>query len=1030
MIITDAAVRNRATVSVLVILIVLAGLYAYPSLPREAAPDVAIPIVLITTSYEGVSPEDIETSISMKIEKELAGLKGLKEIRSSSAEGMSTITVEFQPDIIIEDALQYVRDRVELAKGDLPSEAEEPFIKEINIAEFPIMMISLSGDLSPVRLKAIADELEDRIEQVPGVLNADISGELEREIRIEVDADRVTAYDLTLPEILAVIPSENVNISAGGLDTEGTRFNVRVPAEFVDPGEVDHLVLAVRDGNPVYLRDVAAIVDTFKDRWAYSRLDGNPSITIAVQKRIGADITRLTLIVKHILAEARKRLPKGVKLEVTSEDAKYIDMMVSDLENNIASGFILVMAVLVLFLGWRTSLIVALAIPMSMLISFTAIMAMGYTLNMIILFSLVLALGMMVDNAIVIVENIYRHMQLGYDRTRAAILGTREVAWPVATSTATTIAAFFPLLFWPGIMGDFMKYLPIGVITTLSSSLFVALIINPTICGMVASGKMKTLGDHAFLRAYQGVLQLAMRYRKTTFALSGLLLVAIALLYVKLGKGMEFFPKGDPEYARFNLRLPQGTNIRETDRLTRVVEERVEPFRDKIKNMVTEVGSGAGMFHSGPHSGNVTLVFPDYKDRERPSAETLAEMRALLADLPGAEAKLSRSENGPPTGSPINAQISGDDFRTLQALSEKAKRMIADVPGLVNLRSDLEVTKPELVFRVDRQRAKLLGVNTQVVGRFLKTAIFGSNVGTYRQFNDEYDIKVRLPLDRRTDIQKIFSLRVPNNRGDSVPLSSLGTLAYEGGYGTINRIDQKRVVSITADNEGRQTGAVLGDVQKRLAGLKLPPGYTIAYVGENEEQEKAQAFLMKAFLLALLLIVMILVTQFNSFQVPFIIIITVLLSLIGVLVGLLFCRLPFGVIMTGVGVISLAGVVVNNAIVLLDYTRQLQRRGRDLWHAVVEAGKTRLRPVLLTAVTTILGLVPMATGVSFDFRSMQLVTRSQSSEWWSGMAIAVIFGLAFATILTLVVVPTLYYSMHSVAQSFGMGGIRKKDAAI
>ncbi len=1003
------------------LLIVVAGVNSYITLPRESAPDVSIPMILVNTMYEGVSPEDVESSVTTKIEKELAGLKGLKELRSSSAEGMSMVIVEFMPDIIIEDALQYVRDRVDLA--ELPIDAEEPFVKEINIAEMPIILVSISGDLSPVRLKAIADEVEDAIEQVPGVLNVDVLGALEREIRVEIDPDRVTSYGLTVGSLLGLVPSENVNISAGGLDTEGVRFNVRVPAEFTDPAEIDKLLLTVRDGRPIFLSDVATLTDTFKDRVTYSRLDRADSITVSVQKRVGANIIHISDAVREIVKQADARTPKGVEIRITLDVAKYIRMMVSDLENNILSGLLLVVLVLLLFLGFRTSAIVALAIPSSMLISFAVIQGLGYTLNMIVLFSLVLALGMLVDNAIVIVENIYRHLQLGYGRVDAAIKGTREVAWPVTTSTATTVAAFSPMIFWPDIMGDFMKYLPITVIISLISSLFVALIISPTVCSLVASGKAKKdKGDHWFVRGYARLLEVSIKYGYATLALSVLLLVALVVIYGQYGRGVEFFPESDPDRAVINIRCPQGTSLQESDRLTRIVEERLEPFGGDLEHIVSNVGSSGGgnpIFgggSSGPHVGNLSLIFHDYEVRKRPSAAAIPEMRAAMRGIPGAEIKVEKEDDGPPTGAAVTVRIAGEDFSELERLSAEARGRIVSVPGLVNLRSDLEASRPELVFHVDRQRAMLLGVSTAMIGSFLKTAIFGNKVGTYRQFNDEYDITIRLPRSERVNIDDLFRLRIPNTEGRPVPLSSLGRFDYQGGFGTINRVDQKRVVTLTADAEGRFSTEVLADAQARLADLEIRPGYSLSYAGEKEEQDKARIFLTKAFAIACILIVLILVTQFNSFKVPFIIMTTVLLSLVGVLWGLLVCGKPFGIIMTGIGVISLAGVVVNNAIVLLDYTRQLERRGIELVEAALTAGKTRLRPVLLTATTTILGLIPMATGVSFNFRTMELITRSQSSEWWKGMAIAVIFGLAFATVLTLIVVPALYVMITRMAR--------------
>ncbi len=1036
MFLTDAAIRNRTTVLVLGIIIVLLGATSYMSLPREAAPDIPIPYIMVTTMYEGVSPEDIETSVTMKIEKELNGIRGVEEITSTSAEGMSLISVEFAPDVPSEVALQRVRDRVDLAKGELPPDAEEPIITEINFAELPIMLISLSGDMSPVQLKAIADEVQDALEATPGVLKVEMAGDLEREIRLEFDPDRLAQYNLTIPEILALIPSENVNISAGGLETSGTKFNVRIPAEFVTPEEVDHLMLTVRDGTPIYLADVAGVRYTFKDRTSFSRLDGADTITLSVSKRVGANAVHVSEYVKAVIAEAEKHVPSAMRFDITFDMSKMIRSMVADLENNIASALILVTLVLVLFLGWRPSTIVAMIIPLSMLITFFLIQALGHTLNMIVLFSLILLLGMLVDNAIVIVENIYRHLQLGYSRIDAAILGAREVAWPVTTSTFTTVCAFLPMMFWPGIMGDFMKYLPITLTLGLLASLFVGLVFNPVICSVWAGRAPKPRQkDHWFIRGYRRVQEAGLYNPGLTLFLALCLLVGLGLLYGKIGKGTEFFPSEDPERAVIDIRAPQGTNIHETDRIARTIEERLVPFRPWLKHVITNVGSAGsgtislGASAGGSHLAGITLVFYDFVERERPSDDVIVEIREAIADIAGAEIKIEKDEGGPPTGAPVTVRVVGEDFKTLERISEEARRRIATVPNIVNLRSDFEAARPELAFTVDRRVAMLLGVNTATVGNFLKMAVFGSKVGTYREYNEEYDITVRLPLADRTQVDDLYRLRIPNPTGEAVALSSLGHFTYRGGFGTINRVDQKRVITLTADTEGRLSSAVLLDVQKQLESLDVPPGYEIRYAGEKEEQDKAQAFLSKAFAIALLLVVLVLVIQFNSLMVPFIIMTTVALSLIGALVGLLVCGLPFGIIMTGIGVISLAGVVVNNAIVLLAYTQQLQRQGMDLIAAASKAGVTRLRPVLLTATTTIIGLIPMAVGISYDFHTFSWATKSESAQWWRNMAVVVIFGLAFATILTLVVVPSLYVMLTRLTQWLGFGREGAEEAS-
>jgi len=1032
MLITDLAIRNRTTVAVLGLIIILMGGYSYLSLPREAFPDIPIPHILISTNYEGISPEDIETSITMKIEKELNGIRGIKEIRSSSAEGLSMIDAEFTPDVPSDVALQRVRDRVDIAKGELPVDSEEPVIKEINLAEFPIMLISISGDVSPVQLKEIADTLQDTLEALPGVLKVDVLGALEPEIRLEFDPDRLASYNLMIPEILALIPSENVNISAGGLETEGTKFNVRVPGELVTAEEVDHLLLTVRDGKPIYLSDVATVRAAFKDRTSYSRLNKASSVTLSVQKRVGANVVRISDYIKAVIDKAQQQVPGAVKFDITFDMSKYIRNTVADLENNILAALILVTGVLLLFLDWRSATIVAMIIPLSMLITFFLIQALGYTLNMIVLFSLVLVLGMLVDNAIVIVENIYRHIQLGYSRFEAAKLGAREVAWPVTTSTLTTVGAFLPLMFWPGIMGDFMKYLPITLSLGLLASLFVALVFSPTVCSFWAGHSAQPhQRDHWFVRGYRQIQQTGLEHPAMTLFLAVCLLFGLVILYTKIGKGTEFFPQGDPERANIAVRTPQGTNIHETDRIVRLIEQRIEPYEPWIKNIVTNVGSSGGGLDlmasaGGPHLANISLIFYDFAERERPSKEIIAEIRKTIADISGAEIKVEQQRDGPPTGAPVTVRLIGEDFKILERLSNQARQSIAEVPNIVNLHSDLEATRPELAFTVNRRVAMLLGVNTATVGNFLKMAVFGTRLGTYRQYNDEYDITVRLPLARRVNVDDLYGLKIPNVSGNAVPVSSLGRFDYQGGFGTINRVSQKRVVTLTADAEGRLSSEVLKDVQKRLAEFKLPAGYEIEYAGEKETEDETRAFLGKAFAIGILLIILVLVIQFNSLAVPFIIMTTVVLSLIGALTGLLICGLPFGIIMTGIGVISLAGVVVNNAIVLLAYTQQLQQRGMDLVSAAAEAGVTRLRPVLLTATTTIIGLIPMATGISYDFHTFTWATKSESSQWWRNMAVAVMFGLGFATILTLVVAPSLYVMLSRLSLRLGFKSVVAK----
>ncbi len=1042
MILSNFAIKNRATVIMVIVLIIVAGLTSYFSLPREAFPEVKIPYIMVTTVYEeGSSPEEIEKYVTIKLENKLTNLKGVKEVSSTSSDDMSRITVEFLPNVDIDDALQRVRDKVELAKGDdFPDGAAEPIITEISTSDFPVIMIAMTGDLSPVRMKYMADRLEDTIEAIPGVLNCDVLGVKEREIRLEVDPDRLAAYGLTIADLVNLIPSENINTSAGGLETGKMNPSIRVPAEIRDPSEVANFLLTIQNGKPIYLQDVATVRDTFKDPTSLSRLNGQRSITISVQKRLGADMLKISRYVEAVVKEFERQAPKGVELQVTSDLADNIRMMVEDLENNIISGLILVALVLFFFMGSRMSFIVAMAIPMSMLMSFAILSTLGFTLNMVVLFSLILALGMLVDNAIVIVENIYRHMQLGEDRIHAAMHGTAEVAWPVIASTATTIAAFCPMLFWPGIMGDFMKYLPTTLIITLSSSLFVALVINPVICSVVGARAKKKEKRHWFLKGYRKLLTGAIRRWWLTLPLVLVIFFGTTQAYKRFNHGTEFFSKTDPKNALINIRCPQGTSIYRTDSIARELERRLDPFSDDLVFLSANVGSGGEGFmtqgSSGPHIGNLTMTFQDFVDRPRPAMEAIREIRPLLNDIPGAEIKLEEEQRGPATGDPVEIRIIGEDFDRLEELSEQVKEIVAQVPGVVHLRSSHEKIRPELSFNPDRRRAMITGTNTRSIGTFMQTAIFGRKVGTYRHYNDEFDITIRLPLTERSQLEDIFRLRVPNVIGKGIPLDSVTDLEFGAGFGNISRVNRHRVITLSAGAAGgtgqaeqrvRHAVKTRLDEAMRNGEIDLTGGYRVEHAGQAEEQEENKRFLSKAFVVALLLIVIILVLQFNTFTAPLIIMITVALSLVGVLVGLMVTGMPMSIVLTGIGIISLAGIVVNNAIVLLDCTRQLQRDGMDVIDAAVEAGTIRLRPVLLTATTTIFGLIPMATGVTYDFHTMKLVTESESSQFWAPMAVAVIFGLAFATLLTLVVIPTLYACVFRIVRFFGFGGLKHID---
>ncbi|MFH1134825.1 MAG: efflux RND transporter permease subunit [Pseudomonadota bacterium] len=1034
MIINQMAIKRQMAVLALLVLLVIAGLYAYIVLPRESHPDITIPYVFVTTTYEGVSPEDMETLITIPIERKLKGLSDTEEIQATSAEGISTVAVKFLPKVDIDDALQKVKDKVDQAMQDLPDDLpEDPYVQEVNFNEIPIIRVVLSGPFSLRRLKSFADDFEDKIESISGVLEARLSGGLEREIHVEFDLDRLAAYNLPFSNLINSVTKGNVNMPGGSMDIGEAKYLVRVPEDYKNPAEIFNIVAHSVGGKQIYLRDVAFIRDAYKDPQTRSRINGRTSVTLSVIKRSGENIVRICDDVKTAVEEMRPLMPPDLEIDVTSDESKFVRQMVSDLENNILSGLILVLAVIVIFIGGRSALFISLAIPYSMFITFVLLLALDVTLNTIVLFSLILALGMLVDNGIVIVENIYRHMQMGATREEAARSGSDEVAWPVITSTLTTIGAFIPMLFWPGIMGEFMGYLPLTLILALTASLFVALVINPVLSARYQTVKplKSTLDEEGVFsgpqplvkRIYFRGLTWSLDHRLVVVLVAVVLLVASVGLFGKFGKGVEFFPETDPDWGTVTIKAPVGTNLDASDELVRQAEEIVSEFKD-LEYVIARAGttggdpfSGGG---SGTHLSEISLDFKEFNERSRSSLGIIDEIREkTLAAIKGAEVQVDKSEEGPPTGPPINLEISGDDIHVLGDLAEKIRKLIRDIPGLTDLKDNFVKGKPEIRVEIDKEKAAMLGLDAYTIAYYIKAAINGVKVGVYREGKDEYDILTKIPEAQRHSVESLKRITISGPKGEPIPVTSVATFNVTSGLGGITRKDQKRVVTISGNNAGRLANEIIADISARLAGFDFPRGYTHRFTGEQQEQEKAQQFLGKAFIVALFIILMVLMFQFDSLVAPLIILTSVFLSLIGVFVGLLVTGKPFGVIMTGIGVISLAGVVVNNAIVLIDYFQQLKSRGYDSRQALERAGLTRFRPVMLTALTTILGLAPMAVGVSFDFRNLAFVVGGSSTQFWTSMAVAVIFGLTFATLLTLVVVPVLCSLADSAKARFG-----------
>jgi multidrug efflux pump len=1095
---TSFAVAHRTSVVMLFVIVSIAGFLAYLNIPKESSPQIAIPLLVVNTMYPGVSPADMETLVTRPLEDELNTISDVREMTSTSTEGYSSITVEFATSVDMDEALQRVREKVDLARPDLPSDAEEPSIIEIDISEMPIMQVNLAGEYGLVRLKEIGEELQEGLEQIPQVLRVDLQGGLEREVKVDVELPRLKYYGLALTDVVDAIRNENVNIPGGSIEVGPVNYLVRVDGEFVDPSVIEELVVGTFDGRAVYVRDLAEVDFGFAERTSYARMNGAPVVTLSVVKRAGENIIETAEAVKAVIASMEDRFPPTTAVSITSDQSRDIDQMVSSLENNIISGLILIVAVLLFFLGVRTSVFVAIAIPTSMLLSFVVMAALGITMNMVVLFALILALGMLVDNAIVIVENIYRYMEEGWSSGMAARKATGEVALPVVAATATTLGAFLPLMFWPDVVGEFMKYLPLTLIITLSSSLFVALIIIPTLCAifmkvegtpsrpMTRTARWTLVGLagalfigialvnvltailltatvlgvyalHRFvldgvgkwfqarglpriLRSYESSLRWALDHRFSVLGLCAVAFVGTFALFIPLNHGVEFFPEGiPPTQIMVDLEAPVGTRAQITDGFAQRLEAQLPeiPGYDDVESVVTTVGGGGGnMFTGGSSAENearITLAMFDYQDRKQDSFETLARVQEDLGrELAGADIRADAPGMGPPGGAPVNIEISGEDATVLKGLSDQVLAILRNASvfdRLVGLESDLDEARPELAVHVDRERASLFGLSTAEVGNAIRGAIQGVEAAKYRTGNDEFDIMVRLAPGYRDQLSALEDLVVVADGGDQIPLLSVADWEVGEGLGSIRRKDMDRMATISSDvRAGYNSNAVLQEVMAELAEFRaeaLPPGYQLRFTGQLEDQGDAQDFLTTAFLIALMLIGFILISQFNSVVKPVIILTSVIMSTVGVFLGLLVFQMPFVIIMTGVGIISLAGIVVNNAIVLIDYIDILRDRdGMGRREALVQGGMTRFRPVVLTAITTALGLVPLAIGLNFNFfglygsLSPELYWGGEQAAWWSPMAVAVIVGIIFATVLTLIVVPTMYSLVDDVSDWF------------
>ena len=1025
---SQIAIRNPVFVFIMILVIGLAGFNAYKSIPREAAPDIQIPLLIVTVPFPGASPEDVESLITNRAEQELQTIKNLKKIKSTSSESVAVLTLEFTSDFDISDARTKVREKMDQIKPDFPSDAEDYQITEINLSEQPLMILNIAGDMGLLGLTDLADEVKEEIEGIPGILEVRRAGGLEKEIRVYVNPEKLNYYNLDLNQVSTSIRSENTNLPGGSVTMGPTKYLIRVPGEFSNPEGINEALISAPNQVPVRVKDLAKVVFGFKEISSRSRLDGTESVSLSIVKRSGENLLAIRDQVKLIIQRLEQEFENEVKFSILSDQGERVQRIVKDLENNILSGFVLVFLVLLLVMGISNALLVAVAIPLSFLASMIILNVMGFTLNIVVLFSLILSLGLLVDNAIVIVENIFRHRQAGKNRIEAAILGTKEIAIPVTTSTITTVAAFFPLIFMPGIAGEFIGFLPKTLIVTLSSSLLVAVIINPVLCSTlmrVKVGKeitsdfdeLKLVEKSKILGIYQYALRKVLRFRLITILAFIFLFVGTFYWYGKNTfprKRIEFFPKTEPSEAVVNIRAPLGTTLEVSDKYVASVEDFVNKDKKKLDAVVANVGQrrGSGAASAGSSTtylSHVVLDFPNWQNwKEKPSS-IIKKLRQKLDQMVGIEIKLAEARSGPPTGMALNLEVRGEDFNQMSEAVESIKKKIKDIPGLVDLTDDFDRSRPELKVIIDRDKASRLGLRARDIANTVRTAFNGKKVSVFRDGTEEYDIWVQLDQSFRSNQSDLSSLFIYTPSGEPVRLSEIAKVDSGPSYGSIKHVDTVRTITISAD-AFRMPGPVLVMKAKQvLSKLDLPQGVTYQFTGEDENRKESQIFIGQALIIAIFMILVIMVAQFNSIALPLIVISSVLMSVMGVIMGLIVHDRPFGIIMTGVGTVALAGIVVNNAIVMLDYVIKLRKKGYQRNEAMILAAAVRFRPVVLTAVTTVLGLVPIAVGMDIDFsRDSKILFGAASASFWKSMALAIMYGLGVTTLLTLFLLPALY----------------------
>ena len=1093
---TSWAVDNKTSVYVLAFIISVLGLLNYYQIPKEQFPEVVIPYIIVNSPYPGTSPVDIENLITRPIEKQLKSIADVKKITSNSVQDFSSIIVEFDPSVAVESAKQRVRDAVDKSKTDLPSDLpDQPQIMDVNLAEFPVMYINISGNYDLDRLKKYADIMQDKIEGVKEITRVDIVGALEREIQINADIFKMQAARVTFSDIESAVSRENLTISGGTITMNGTKNSVRLKGQFEKVQEIRDIVVHASGGAYIKLSDLAEVKDDFKEQESFSRLDGKNVITLNVIKKSGTNLLDASDQIKEIVANVKgKELPEDLTLTISGDQSRMTRNTLEELNNTIIIGFILVTIVLMFFMGFTNAFFVGLSVPLSMAIAYLIIPNIGFTMNMIVMFAFIFALGIVVDDAIVVIENTHRMHKTHPDIRVAAKLAAGEVFLPILSGTLTTLAPFFPLAFWPGIVGQFMHYLPVTLIITLFASLFVAYIFNPVFAvsfmqhefdsdekaewkttkkillglfglaivlyatksfGMgnfvvfsilmvflyhyVLQFWIKSFQENLwpkFMVAYEKQLRWMLYGFRPVWMLGAMIALFIftIMLTAVVKPTVLFFPNGDPASVMVYVKMPGGTDQSVTDSVTRIAERRVYKaiglHNPDVESVISNITIGAeeeGFNSAGKpfNKGKISINFVESKFRTTGITTTkyMEMIRESIADIPGAEITVGKTKMGPPTGQPINIEVTSENMNDLISDAYRFRSYLdsLNIPGVEELKTDFEINSPEIMIDIDRDRAQRVGLSTGQIGLELRTALFGKEVSKFKQDEDEFPITVRYSKITRDNINSLINLVITYrdmNSGQirTIPLSTVAKIHYSSSYAGIKRLDQKRVITVYSNVlTGYSPNDIVPKIEKLAKDFPVHTGTNIKLTGEQEKQDETSAFLLKAMIIALGLIFFILITQFGSISKTIIILSEVIFSIVGVLLGVIFFHMDLVIMMTGLGVVALGGIVVRNGILIVEFCDEMKKRGMKTRDAIVEAGKTRITPVVLTASATILGLVPLAVGMNINFESLftsfnpHIYFGGDNVAFWGPLSWTIIFGLSFATFLTLMFVPALYY---------------------